>query len=149
MYHINYRGWGCTRITSLSPPVIYYWPFQGGGSDVVSVACFGIRISVMFHLMFVHYTFSSVWVTEWPLFGKWLPARLAICSHWLLFICNFYIFPILVLRAGFGFWLPYFLFVAFLLLSHGSRHWFWGPNHGDRRATKRCSIAFNHNLVKN
>ena len=24
----------------------------------------------MFHFMFVHYTFSSVWVTEWPPFGK-------------------------------------------------------------------------------
>ena len=30
------------------------------GSDVVSVAYFGVRVSVMFHLMFVHYTFSSV-----------------------------------------------------------------------------------------
>ena len=29
---------------------------------MVSVACFGVRISVMFHLMFVHNTFSSVWV---------------------------------------------------------------------------------------
>ena len=26
--------------------------------------------SVMFHFMFVHYTFSSVWVAEWPPFGK-------------------------------------------------------------------------------
>ena len=45
-------------------------PFQGGGSDVVSVRCFGVRVSVMFHFMFVHYTFSSVWVAEWPPFGK-------------------------------------------------------------------------------
>ena len=44
--------------------------FQGGGSDVVSVRCFGVRFSVMFHFMFVHYTFSSVWVAEWPSFGK-------------------------------------------------------------------------------
>ena len=35
-----------------------------------SVACFSVRVSVMFHLMFVHYTFSSVWVTESPPFGK-------------------------------------------------------------------------------
>ena len=35
-----------------------------------SVACFGVRVSVMFHLMFVHYTFSPVWVAEWPPFGK-------------------------------------------------------------------------------
>ena len=26
--------------------------------------------SVMFRLMFVHYTFSSVWVAWWPPFGK-------------------------------------------------------------------------------
>ena len=31
----------------------------------LSVACYGVRVSVMFHLMFVHYTFSSVWVAEW------------------------------------------------------------------------------------
>ena len=42
------------RKTSLSPPVIHYWPFQGGGSDVVFVACFGVRVSVMFQLMFIH-----------------------------------------------------------------------------------------------
>ena len=41
-----------------------------GGSDVVSISCFGVRVSVMFHFMFVHYTFSSVWVAEWPPFGK-------------------------------------------------------------------------------
>ena len=70
---------------------------------MVSVACFGVRISVMFHLMFFHFTFSLVWVAEWPPFGKSLPARLAICSHCLLSIYNFYLFPILVLRAGFGF----------------------------------------------
>ena len=44
--------------------------FQCGGSDVVSVICFGVRVSVMFHFMFVHYTFSSFWVAEWPPFGK-------------------------------------------------------------------------------
>ena len=36
----------------------------------VSVSCFGVRVSVMFHFMFVHYTFSLVWVDEWPPFGK-------------------------------------------------------------------------------
>ena len=44
--------------------------FQGGGSDVVSVNCFGVRFSVMSHFMFVHNTFSSILVTEWPPFGK-------------------------------------------------------------------------------
>ena len=58
------------RKTSLSPQVFNHCPFQGGGSDVVSVSCFGVRFSVMFHFMFVHYTFSSVWVAEWPPFGK-------------------------------------------------------------------------------
>ena len=38
--------------------------------SVVSVSCFGVRFSVMFHFMFVHYTFSSVWDAEWPPFGK-------------------------------------------------------------------------------
>ena len=48
---------------------------------MVSVSCFGVRVSVMFHFMVVHYTFSSVSVAEWPPFGKQLPARFAICSH--------------------------------------------------------------------
>ena len=46
------------------------WPFRGGGSDVVSVGCFGVRFSVVFYFVFVHCTFSSVWVAEWPPFGK-------------------------------------------------------------------------------
>ena len=37
---------------------------------MVSFACSGVRVSVMFHLMFVYCTFSSVWVAEWPPFGK-------------------------------------------------------------------------------
>ena len=37
---------------------------------MVSVSCFGVGVSVMFHFMFVHYTFGSVWVAEWPPFGK-------------------------------------------------------------------------------
>ena len=53
--------------------------------------------------MFVHYTISTVWVAEWPPFGKELPARLAICSHCIFSICNIYLFPVLVLRAGFAF----------------------------------------------
>ena len=39
-------------------------------SGVVSVSCFGVRVSVMFHFMFVHYTLSSVWVADWPPFAK-------------------------------------------------------------------------------
>ena len=62
---------------------------------MVSVSCcFGVRVSVMFHFMFVHYTFSSGWVAEWPPFGKKLPVRLAICSHCILSISNIYLFPV-------------------------------------------------------
>ena len=70
---------------------------------MVSVGCFGVRVLLMFHLMFVHYTFILVWVAEGPPFGKWLPARLAICSHRLFSISYIILFPVLVLRAGFGF----------------------------------------------
>ena len=35
-----------------------------------SVACLCVRVSVMFHLMYAHYTFSSALVAEWPPFGK-------------------------------------------------------------------------------
>ena len=37
---------------------------------MVSLSCFGVRVSVMFPSMFVHYTLSSVWVAEWPPFGE-------------------------------------------------------------------------------
>ena len=70
---------------------------------MVSVGCFGVIVSVMFHFMFAYYTFSSVWVAERPPFGKYLPTWLAICSHCILSICNIYLFPVLVLRAGFAF----------------------------------------------
>ena len=56
-----------------------------------------------FHLMFAHIIFSSVWVAEWPPFGKALPTRLTICCLCILTFCNFSYFPFLVLRAGFGF----------------------------------------------
>ena len=53
-----------------------------------------------FHLMCDHIIFSSVWVSEWPTFGKELLTRLTICSLCIFTICNF---PVLVLRAGLGF----------------------------------------------
>ena len=46
----------------------------------------------------VHNTFSAIWVAEWPPLWKLMPARLAILSHSLLSIFNFYLFPFL--RAG-------------------------------------------------
>ena len=60
---------------------------------MVYFSCSGVTVSVMFHFMFVHYTFSSVWVAEWPPFEKYLPARLAICSHCILSILIFIYFP--------------------------------------------------------
>ena len=65
---------------------------------MVSVACFGVRVTVMFHLMFVHYTFSSVLVAEWPPFGK-----LAICSHCLLSLRNLIYFPLWFLERDLAF----------------------------------------------
>ena len=78
---------------------------------MVYVACFGIRASVMFHHMFVHYTFFRFGLLS----GQKPPARFAICSHCLLSICNIYLYPVLVIRVGFGFLLLQFLFIAFLL----------------------------------
>ena len=42
---------------------------------MVSFRCFGVRVSVMFHFMFVHYTLSSVWVAEWPCTIRKIAAR--------------------------------------------------------------------------
>ena len=71
-----------------------------------SVACFGVRILMMFHLMFVHYTFSSVlvaeWPREWPRFGNLLPTRLAICTHCILSIRILFISHF-GFKRGFGF----------------------------------------------
>ena len=69
---------------------------------MVSVSCFGVRFSVMFHFMFVHYTFSSVWVAEWPLFCE-IAARSVSNLFSLYFVYNIYLFPALVLRVGFAF----------------------------------------------
>ena len=57
----------------------------------------------MFHFMFVHYIFSSVWVAEWPSFGEIAGRSVSNCSHCILSICYIYLFPALVLRAGFAF----------------------------------------------
>ena len=46
--------------------------------------------------------------------------RYAICTHCILSICNIYLFPVLILRAGFAFCLLQFLFIAFLLLFNAS-----------------------------
>ena len=70
---------------------------------MVSFSCFDVRVSMMFHFMFVHYTFSSVWVAEWPPFGKIAARSVSNLFSLYLSICNIYLFPVLVLRAGFAF----------------------------------------------
>ena len=67
--------------------------------------------------------FEEIWVAEWPPFGKKLPTLLAICSPCIMSICNIYLFPALVLRAGFSFLLLQFLFIAFLLLLLAELLW--------------------------
>ena len=62
-------------ITDRSKAVVLLW---------FSVACFGVRVSVTFHLTCVHNIFNSVWVAEWPPFGKELPTLLAICALYFL-----------------------------------------------------------------
>ena len=79
---------------------------------------FGVRVSVMFHHMFVHYTFSSVWVAEWSPFWKYLPTRLAICFRCILSVCDFGYF-------SFWFWgwdLPSDCSSSCSLLSHYFYH---------------------------
>ena len=68
---------------------------------MVFVACFGVTISVMFHFMFVHYTFSWFGLVSGHLLG----------NSCLLSICIFSIF-----NSGFDFGFLQFLFIAFLLL---------------------------------
>ena len=70
---------------------------------MVSVSCFGVRFSVMFHFMFVHYTFSSVWVAEWPPFGK-LAARSVSNFLSLYFVYSLYLFiSRFGIKSGFAF----------------------------------------------
>ena len=67
---------------------------------MVSVSCFGVRVSVMFHFMFVHYTFSSVWDAETTF---WEIAARSVSNLFALYFCNIYLFPVLVLRVGLAF----------------------------------------------
>ena len=64
---------------------------------MVSVSCFDVRVLVMFHVMFVHYTFSSVWVAEWPPFWK-IAARSVSNLFLLYFVYLLYLF---ISRLGF------------------------------------------------
>ena len=55
---------------------------------MVSVSYFGVRVSVMFHLMFVHDTFSSVWFAEWRLLSGHLLGNS--CPLAYQFVCFLY-----------------------------------------------------------
>ena len=46
-------------------PALFHLP-----TLIVIGICCGVRVLVKIRLMFVHYTLSSVWVAEWPLFEK-------------------------------------------------------------------------------
>ena len=54
---------------------------------MVSVSCFGVRVSVMFNFMFVYDTFSSVWVGH--LLGNSCPLGK---QFFLIVFCLFVIF---------------------------------------------------------
>ena len=56
---------------------------------MVSVNCFGVRFSVMSHFMFVHNTFSSVWLLSGHLLGNSCPLGKQFV---LLVFCLFVIF---------------------------------------------------------
>ena len=70
---------------------------------MVSITCFGGRVLVMFHLLFVHCTFSSVLVAEWPPFWE-IAARLVGHLFSLSFVYLLYLF---ISRFGLknGIWL--------------------------------------------
>ena len=72
---------------------------------MVAVACFGVRVSVMFHLMFVYYTLSSIWVAEWPFLGN------SCQVGWPNFIFVFCLFVILCI-SHFGFKSGIWLLIA-------------------------------------
>ena len=81
-----------------------------------SVACFGVRVSVMFNLMFAHYTFSSVLGANDHLLEKscplgWPFALIVFCLFIFSFISHF------GFKSGVGFLLFHFLSISILLFS--------------------------------
>ena len=85
---------------------------------MVSVSCFGVRVSVMFHYMFVHYTCSSVWVAELSPFGE-IAARSVSDLFSLYFVYLLYLFiSRFGFKSGICLLIVWFLFFAFLLPLH-------------------------------
>ena len=75
-----------------------------------AVACFGDVSPYV-----CSYYIRSVYVAEWPPFGKELLTRLTICSLSILTICNFSYFP---LRTEFGLYSSSWLLHVYLLFLH-------------------------------
>ena len=70
---------------------------------VLCCQLFGVRVSVTFHLMCVHIICSSVWVAEWPAFGERAAHSVDHLFSTDFDYLLFKLYPVLVLRAGFGF----------------------------------------------
>ena len=69
---------------------------------MVSVSCFGVRVSVMFDFMFVHYTLVQFGLLSGHLLGNSCPLGYQVVLI-LFCLCNIYIFPVLGLKAGLAF----------------------------------------------
>ena len=69
LYHIGYGG-EVARLKLVYAPSnsLLTIPRQCDWCGLCQL--FSVRVSVMFHFMLVHYTFSSGWVAEWPPFWK-------------------------------------------------------------------------------
>ena len=85
---------------------------------MVSVGCFGVGFSVVFHFVFVRFAFGSIWVAGWPPFGGWLPARLAVCSHCVCLFVKFVYFPLWFLGRGLLFGCSSSCSLFFYYLNH-------------------------------
>ena len=61
----------------------------------------GVRVLVMFHFMFVHYTFSSFWFAEWPqILGNSCPlSKQFVLIVFCLFVIFIY-FPLIGFKSG-------------------------------------------------
>ena len=133
LYHVSNWGWGCRRKTGfkwgvftdkMQPP-----PPPPSNSLLLTVPrrwfwcgyllpVFGVIVSVMFHLMFVHFTFSSVDLLSDHLLGNSCPLGWPFV---LIVFCLFVIFG----YFPFWFWerdLPSDCFNICSLLSHYFHH---------------------------
>ena len=69
---------------------------------MVSVACLGVRVSVMLHLILYIILLVRFGLLSGHLLGNSCPLSWPFWSFCLLSICNIYLFPGLVLSAEFG-----------------------------------------------